>query len=936
MAKPPWQHHRPIILLLLASHILAQIIPRLDRGKIAVQHATAYHFLGNPVRQHQTLWLHLPLNISSILDMPLRHFQLAALTLDTCDAANIRFHKLFPHKERSISGDDTNLTATPTLMTTFRPPTTKANKYHHYTMPLTGNYTLADARLACKSVGRFLPHVAFATERAPLMHFMQRNLVPSILLDVGSDGDGLNKFMSSNIPVATAFSKDKDLQKKVFQYVPKKAIWERAKNSIWTRRGRRDTQYSMNMGGHLEAYELPVDRHDNEDLFKRLFDKGLKRQNLYNFDYLPKTPVICETGPEKPAKSVSPINPESKQSFRDAVQLCYDTVEQAEFDGVQAELALQNIWAQHNLRVMPTTTPSRRRRKRLVGVGLSVLMSGILALNKARKFTTAVKPMIKYGTFLNAARKSRRSYKIMAKSTVGQKALKPILMGVNGIGQHAWTNYRTRQRFDEQTSIVKSEKEILEAHSRQLSTIVLQTQANTQGLSQIRTDMLMIERSMQNLASEMQLLAAASIMATSLVRVNRASSTLTRDFYVATHRLENILTKVQSRNMPGIFLTRIKEEIDRYDLQGEQVLPHPDKPVTALQIVNEGQVDLYAQFVVGDNSWELYHIYPLPRFNNARAYVRKAAFDFALVDTAQKKFIPLTQGEARKCQDSICPPTAVVRRVLSDPCTIRMLGMSPPDDDCPVDEQPNVPFLKATSDGLIYSVPALLVARLHCKDAKRLSKIGVDAPVELDGIGIIDIPIGCDFEINEPEVTVLGPPRLLNTTAEKPTQKKQTRGALTITKTAADMALLRASETISSQFKGNRASIQTMGYAAMGISLAVGLLITAACGKGAWLYHHNRAVHSRFQNAGEAIDVGFTSAAGFARDVFTFLNDREQFTAYIRGQIELPLRRHLSSLNINRERCRVQFEDNALEMEANLRNEEEEERSITVSSPAHR
>jgi hypothetical protein len=107
------------------------------------------------------------------------------------------------------------------------------------------------------------------------------------------------------------------------------------------------------------------------------------------------------------------------------------------------------------------------------------------------------------------------------------------------------------------------------------------------------------------------------------------------------------------------------------------------------------------------------------------------------------------------CLSGVCPVRHVLREIKDDKCGVIALVDLPYHDDCPVAFGTVDPIFIQNVNGLVYSVPHGITARLSCKG--KWDRAGDEGVHLLEGIGVVSIPNGCDLLIDKPEITLQGP-----------------------------------------------------------------------------------------------------------------------------------------------------------------------------------
>ena len=937
-----------LILILMATRAHTQgnkeeqndMMPsRMDRGDLILQHAMAYEFLGTPTQARQILWLHLPLDITALLDAPEGLITIAGELQNTCDAALIATtNKLYGNPTETQQDEP------------LKAPETIEDEEFKWLWQYDP-VSLPEVKAACENNNMTMPTPARYDRKYKkrLNKFLDENHIKEILIDsYYSAKDHMNRLPPHGHKPSHAFPGSRHIYPERFS--PKDHEFVKAQSYLENYDDDNDVTYAYRPNGKITAYFAPANAHQT---YEKLMGEGMTRREIDRGDHLAKGNVICEKSKDtrqreqpREREATKMTKPETR-GYSESVQLCYDTVDQIEYRGVKEYLQLGQVFARYNLvnnaRILPTSkkeqdprrqrskeTPlndqpkeikqkkkrvkrGRKRNKRFIP---SIALRGALTLGKMiakRAFATQMKPFLAHSGIRNIAPGKRRAASLL-KSVIPFAADNPIpiLMGVSGIGYSVWRNYKTNKRFDEQLKIIKENQHRIEKHATELSTVKLEVVQNYETLNQIKVDMFKTQQELRDMYNIINIVASTQLLQKTMIKVIQETNIMAEETQMQYNNLVEILLSISSDTIPGVFLSEIKAKANVLGLTGDQMLPNPERAVSISPLIENGKLNIYANFITGERQWEMYKIIPIPRFANGQSFTTEIEFNYALVGKAQGQYMPLSDDEARSCKMGACEPTGTIKRINDDNCTIKMIGLSKPSENCPVKTTTETPFFKSTINGLLYSVPRDTIGRLNCKDKPEMSKVGIDQVVKLQGMGIYDIPTGCDFRINKPEVVVLGPPQ---TISEVPTKN----GAIklqhsskafenqTFSTQRQEQRAIRSEQThLKNQIKVTKTKMGKYTLFMVIIIATVTALLLTASGKLVWLTIIHKKVKRTYHKSKEAVQrgnaalaTGFSSIVKHADAVNAVLLNRRQLNKYLKGDRDtIPLKRHISLINL--------------------------------------
>lgn len=942
---------------------------RLDRGTLVIQHATAYEFIGTPTHARQIVWLHLPVDIKGLMEGPQQLMQIAATLQDTCDAAliapgelkaktKIEDMKASKRRNKRQYAAIQELTATlGTLQGIMRMKHSPADAHDVANVDLiqlerlenkrmrkavTARETqwqwlghekklaLAEAKAACITHNMTIPEPAvFDREyRFSLSEFMLRNNITHILIDSEySTKDHMNRLPPHALTPPQAFPSS--MQNAVYKYDTDRKDFV---ITPWALEGYDDDDhitYAFAANGQVTGYVTPAP--DRTYLTKGyLKDIGMTDEEYKNAVHLPTSHVIClrqkDLAEEREIAAVdrNRLSRGDDTARTATVQLCYDTVDNIEVTAAKQYIKIAKLFKRHNIIVDTMEETNRQltqsdeeqieenRQKRFIPLlaGKAAVMLGKSIA--ARKFGAQMLPFIKgISGIRNLTPQSRRSTSLLKKFLPMAGNPLPIMAGVAGLGYNVWRQYRTNKKFKEQKELILDNQREIKQQATDLDVVTLAVTENTDMILEVRRNMYYVQDKLQEMHSLLHSIASTTLLQTTIMHVTQDAGAIGTDNDIQYEALLEILISAASNTVPGIFIPEIAKQAHHIGIEGDKLMPNPQQAVGVSPIVVDNKIDIYANFITGDKQWEMYKIYPLPKFTNEQAFTRQIEFEYALVGQGQGQFIALSLDEARQCKTGACEPTGVIRRINDDPCTIGMMAMKNPSKTCPIITSEETPFLHSTIRGLIFSVPRDTPGRLHCENSN-ITKIGVDQPVLLQGMGIFDIPTGCDFRSHTPEVIVLGPPHAKHRTlADKPrvdTKASSIRKTMPheVSPQQERRVLQRAQDSLRNAFTATRSKISLVTTIVIAIGVAVILLVLVMTGKLAWLCVLHRKVRRLIEKAKknmqigkEALTRGMTSVARQADGVHRFFANRDRLNNYLKGNTDrLPLRNHISMINL--------------------------------------
>lgn len=768
-------------------------------------------------------------------------------------------------------------------------------------------HTIAEATLLCERLGTTLPNIDTLEQRYYLMRFLRKNAVAGVsstFLNVEFDTrDARNKAMEGKL--ASQLSGN-DVIGGAY------CLQNENGNFYWSQRN----------CGQISNYD------DDPNAVYLLYSDGLMRVvvepmvlNGSDYEMLEqryrlnrtmveekqvqriKRPVVCQKSMAMQSANllVNQTQKETRlvhQAFRDAIQLCYDTVEKIETEGVQTQLQLSDFWESHNIAFDSDIDPPPRRERRALLGAFTAFKAGFKILNKVRKFASGIQQYKNRHLFSKVLPEGRKSTQLLHLRSVAPLKMLPFALGVAGLGLGLWQNYQLKKDIREQRVILENHKSQLETHSRQIGTVQLAVDQNTLAIADLRREMETVCDLVMAAQTSIEVLTGIAHLNNAMMRAQQERSSRMVAHETRMREISEILVQAQAQQVPSLLTPLIKRKQQQRELAEDMLLPAAENTVEVYPVVKSSMLDIYTRFITGETRWELYDIYPLPRYAEGRMYYREAAFSHALVDDMQKHYVKLDDVTADRCRHGACPATGVSLRILDDKCTIVMIALEAPHDTCAIKDFPATPFFKMIDSTMVYSVPKNTKGRLHCPTDSIRAQFGVDREVYLKGIGVIDIPEGCTFELSEPEVSAIGPPLTMMIRDAEVKSLYADGSKLRTDQVVSGLSALRASNILASQYRETKQKVNYFVIVALTIGGTLGVAILILTGKAAWLYTRFRLVKDRLRTVTTGLGTTLQSNLMASSRLFRFITDRDRLVAFLEGGTTPRLQRHISMADL--------------------------------------
>jgi hypothetical protein len=619
-----------------------------------------------------------------------------------------------------------------------------------------------------------------------------------------------------------------------------------------------------------------------------------------------KLPVICQKSPSQRISGIflnQTNSPEAnfQQTYKETIQLCYDTVDSIEAEGAQAQVRLVDFIDSHGL-IRAEDIPLRGKRS-LMGA-FSLMQAAIKGFGGMRRFLTPITKLLSRRLFKSVMPSKRKAFSLLAGQKVSGRVLAPLAVGAAGLGFGLWQNYRTKRTLQQQRRMIMQHRDRLDANSREIGTAMLTAERNAQDINDLRAEMRGLGDIIIRVRAGATLLAATAKVHTGLARAQQRQLVQLNTFEVRMRELAEILVQGNDDRIPQLLTPQLRSIEALRAIPEDSLLPDPDGPVEVIPIIEGDILHIYLNFLTGREKWELYDIYPLPRFADERMYTRKIAFQHALVGNRLRRYIPISAVEADNCRKGACAGTGVQYRLTNDPCTITMLALREPHADCAVEDGPAAPYFKILDKYMVYSVPSPAVASLHCDNSNDLAQPGIDKELRLEGIGLVEIPAGCDFQMNEPDISASGPPSIVTLKLDMPESHQLGGSHIRTEKVVAGLSALKASKVLAGRFQANRSKLELFKWIAIGTIAAISFALILLLLHTSWLYTRFRLVKTRLSVATTGLNTAFQSSLMAAARIYRFLSDRDLLRQYLEGPkegrpyVSPPLQRHISTADL--------------------------------------
>ena len=770
---------------------------RKKHKNIILQSETAYQRLGTPLKVEEDLKIHAQIDISQLITLPRVQFNLAAELQQGCDAMLMIYARYEKNPRYKFSD-------------TYVP------KFHKF-----GKVDIQISRSECERRGYRLPSPYNRHYEVALQKYIK---------DAGND-------------IAVIDAEIKRTQDGDYSiYYPNAHHYKTVNKNVLEQNGKNVDKGQTHRISEASIFTYRKDGHYGYVLW-------------HNKQHTVPKSLICADEPDKDEwdRKLSLYSPNSG-ILGNFVQECYNTVEHIEVKAVGEQKKILSTLTNHQLSLDRKTREQlvampkqRERRKRKRFVNLLATFAGTFILDRVRHLASAVVEVLAgkglRRTIAKTAFESRKSHELGKDLLTGMKILKPTL-AIGGLGYQLFRDYHVDKTLKTHQRHISALETAWINASQRIDTIALAADRHEEQIKALANETDYLRNQLAQIHQILDVLAL--LIQANNVRLNvlATSQETTDEINRLINTIAETATAVDNGDVPPILSEPIKEAIKHYDLRGEYTIPHPHKPAVMGTNVTRSLIDIYIRFAVGKTRWEFYRIHPLPVFENGRAYIRNIDFEYALVSTNMKTYIPVQDEEAAECRKGICVTTGVVQEVGDDNCTITMIALEKPNPTCIFTEVTVRPRYITTEHGLIFSVPEPRNGLYDCGENHPWSQHGIDAVADLRGWGFQEIPPGCKIDLVNPDIVIHGPP-LQNVVAIDPTQltvrnnKHQLKTPTVRADSVFDSEILAAHESLKHRVQTIQVDSDRTGLVRFAIITSIlttiSLLIAAVIGRLIWL-----------------------------------------------------------------------------------------------------
>ena len=327
-------------------------------------------------------------------------------------------------------------------------------------------------------------------------------------------------------------------------------------------------------------------------------------------------------------------------------------------------------------------------------------------------------------------------------------ALGKMLTFIPGLALDIYKEFILDRRINNLESTLEDTLKQVKTHSTRLTTIELQLKDITI-LTHSLT--LMVQRLYHIVSSIRDMHAVTQTLAA----INLHHQEILMHAHDSLIQLDDVLTSLMNHKIPISMTGNIRKFVTIKNEEDSAFMLSPDRPIGLDPVIKDDLIHVFTTFLEGGPKFDLYQITPLPYFENSISVTRKLNYEFVLIDGRRRFFAPLTREDLPFCLSGVCPVRHVLQEIQDDKCGVIALLDTPFHPDCPATFGTTDPVFIQSSQGLIYSVPNKITARLSCQG--KADKAGIEGEPILEGVGVVTIPNGCDLLVDKPDIIMQGP-----------------------------------------------------------------------------------------------------------------------------------------------------------------------------------
>ena len=829
------------------------------------------------------------------------------------------------------------------------------------TVPLT------EARYQCVSEGGRLPRLASYDEysRLAFAEYLRQQHILRVIVDTEYDpsqGEVLFPTIEEvSVTLQAAFPEKYHLKPKTMQaqFQDGKVIYVQGDTHVPMWKHFNDVDLTVY---YTENATMEV-AHSNTKSSVTGFaidTKAIETQNdrMQNYDrrHMPVSAVVCEFQiPEyrKPEATRVDTTPDRSQ-YLALIQACYDSAAAIEQQGIKYQLRLVALFEQHHMEYPGPLSEQLEHMEPSLKIAAQSSSSDCSLCSRQKRYLPSLTPLSTgwYATHLiNVIRgkyeKEKEKEKPVAhlgvkygisqvspygrpgtsklEELTRRKSGRPLSAWAQaGAGYGLWPFYDPRQIGNGPSGGILDSLKDLEVGSTRIQQIRVETREVLAAIDQLAREVNNTNYRLDKVESEVDLLKGITALQHVFHESTMHFVTLNTEAEETFNDIREILSAIIQNQIPAIFNPHVADAIDTCQAAGKKVAPAPTRPVFLDPKVQDGNLIIYARFFVGNTDWELYEIFPLPRFYQGVAYTRRLTYHHVLLDIDQVSYIALDHFDVLQCRQSACPHRGVAQPVAEDPCGIRGINAVAFDPKCEITESPGKPYIQSVQGGFLYSVPQPLKARLNCLGETPWHSANSEKIFTLEGIGYLEVPEGCKYNI-DPATIIYGPPISLHPNRKIPEQAKRGMANLDeeFLEDLVKEPIISLNRILLNQYVSIKNRVRRIFYACLGITAGtvlafVGCTLAFAYARISRTHVKQRVkeqgatqekrtkqletgqsvVRAQYERMISAIRRNYDSIFGFLQHIHRFLGNRTTFGRYLQGETQCDLPRTIPLLDV--------------------------------------